>query len=424
MDRRRFLRRAGVVGIAGLAGCSTPFDPVSTPELANGSGAGNGSGDANGSGDGSDGAETPTPEAPETRSGTALTGVYPGSTDLAAKLSAYSQWVSKQPAVAVVFVDALGDPEAIKGFVDGPLTTVWKAGHVPLISWQPLLQNAQQTSERIEVQIADGKYDKDIETWAKALDSWAHPEGGKTRGRRFYFRPAHEMNGDWFPWSAVDSSRIKATTDRPGTPEDYVEMWRHLHKLFDDTDMDETDIQWVWSPNADEIGGVRTERYYPGDKFVDWIGIDGFNWGGSQTYKNGSQSNWRSPKELFDPMLNRMRELTDKPIALTEFASSSVVDSGGDHNPEKKAQWIKDAYSYVAENNIKMTCWFNHDKTGTDESDWAVFGSKYGTSKATIDGKQYTTYKSYKNTLSDPQYLGALSEYPPLLTDAEFAGKF
>ncbi|HET7324403.1 MAG TPA: glycosyl hydrolase [Halococcus sp.] len=431
MKRRTFLRTAGVLGAIGASGCSTPFDSVSVPDPI--------------SGDGTDETATPeltpTPEPPATRTGAALTGVYPGGPgdDLLTNLEAYSTWASQPPAVAMVFVDAFVPDAAKKGIVEGVFTDIWEAGSVPLVSWQPFLKRKQQTSETIEREIAQGKYDDGIETWADLLTKWARPRGDKTRGRRFYFRPAHEMNGDWFPWSAVDSSRINATatasksadTSGPnpaaGTPKDYVEMWRRMHGIFSKTAMDETDIQWIWSPNVTEVGNIKTERYYPGDKYVDWVGLDGFNFGGTQWY-----SGWDSPEVLYDPMMNRMRKLTSKPIALTEFATSSFVPANdqdadkddGQYRPEKKVAWIEDVFAYIKANDIKMACWFNLDKTGPDEADWAIFGGKRGTSKVTIDEKTYRAYPEYKRTVNSSEFLNALTDYPPLLTDEEFAGQF
>jgi len=385
MNRRTFLRSVGVLGAAGTSGCAAQLNPVAetpTPEL------------------------TPTPEPPATRAGTALTGLYPGGPNrenATANLGAYTEWLDQPPAVALVFVDGLISDGAKQGFVEGPLTDIWNAGHVPMLTWQPFAQAKQQTSETVERAIAAGEHDDHLSSWATLLESWARPHGDRTRGRRFYFRPAHEMNGDWFPWSAVDSSRIDTTvtavpngsssanatgSESPaaGTPGEYVEMWRRLHDAFGATDLDATNIQWVWTVNADEVGGVRMERYYPGDEYVDWVGLDGFNFGGSQPY-----SSWRTPETLFDPMLERLRELTDKPVALTEFATSSFTGSkgNGEYRPARKADWIEAAYEYVAENDIKMTCWFNVDKSGADETDWAVFGSERGTSPVSISGTEY-----------------------------------
>jgi beta-mannanase len=420
MNRRSFLRSTGVLGTVAATGCSARLDPFSepsTPEV------------------------TPTPEAPPTRAGTALTGIYPGGPNrenAIANLDAATEWLDRPPAVALVFVDALVPDDAKQGFVEGPLTAIWDAGHVPLITWQPFAREMQATSETVERAIAAGEHDDHVSSWATLLESWARPRGGRTRGRRFYFRPAHEMNGNWFPWSAVDSSRIDATVTpvrndsantngsggegrAAGTPTDYVEMWRRLFDAFGATELDGSNVRWIWTVNADEIGGVRAEQYYPGDEYVDWVGLDGFNFGGSQSY-----SSWRTPEELFDPMLGRLRELTDKPVALTEFGSASLVGSNGngEHRPARKAAWIEAAFEYVEANDIKMTCWFNIDKTGADEADWAVFGGDRGTERVTLSGERYRAYGAYNRTVSGEEFLGARTDYPPLLTDDEFAGTF
>lgn len=62
-----------------------------------------------------------------------------------------------------------------------------------------------------------------------------------------------------------------------------------------------------------------------------------------------------------------MRESADKPLGFPEFASSSIDD--GASRPNRKAEWIRNAFSLVQEGDVKMACWFT-DK----ETDWAVFG--------------------------------------------------
>ena len=45
-------------------------------------------------------------------------------------------------------------------------------------------------------------------------------------------------------------------------------------------------VEWVWAPNAESAPGLfdvsspnNWRHYYPGDSYVDWVGIDGYNWG-------------------------------------------------------------------------------------------------------------------------------------------------
>ncbi|HET7325153.1 MAG TPA: glycosyl hydrolase [Halococcus sp.] len=321
----------------------------------------------------------------------------------------FTEWLNEPPALAMSFVDGLTSPRWISEFITTRMTPAWEAGCVPLVTWLPLAATENGSSEHIASDIAAGEYDSLIENWAAQLSNWAvADEQGETLGRRFYFRPAHEMNGNWFPWSAAASV---------STADDYVAMWQRIHDIFARTALDETTIQWMWAPNADEVGGIQAEAYYPGDAYVDWVGLDGFNFGGTQWY-----SEWRTPEDVFLDMLRRMRNLTDKPAALTEFASSSYRD--GASRPAAKAAWIEDAFAFVGDHDIRMTCWFNVEKSGADEADWAVFGSQRGTATEAIDGETYNTYDSYRATVNSPAIIHGNTNASPHLTEQEFRGEF
>ncbi|MBN1405122.1 MAG: hypothetical protein JW946_01230 [Candidatus Omnitrophica bacterium] len=95
--------------------------------------------------------------------------------------------------------------------------------------------------------------------------------------------------------------------------------------------------------------------YYPGDKYVDFIGLDGYNWGNTKTW-----SRWRSFKEIFEGRLRELENITAKPVIISEFSSTS---SGGD-----KALWIKEAFRCIEKHkNIAAFVLFNVDK----ETDWS-----------------------------------------------------
>ena len=95
------------------------------------------------------------------------------------------------------------------------------------------------------------------------------------------------MNGDWFPWAE------NANGNQPG---DYVAAWRHVHDIF--TSVGATNATWVWCPYVDatpKLGPLA--RYYPGDDYVDWTCLDGFNWG-----NNGvNPQPWTSFDKIFGP---------------------------------------------------------------------------------------------------------------------------
>ncbi|EMA53515.1 MULTISPECIES: glycoside hydrolase family 26 protein [Halococcus] len=347
------------------------------------------------------------------RSGTFLTGTYNGERGFDSE--AFGTWLGRKPAVTELFVDALAGEAWVETFVRTRMTPIWNRGQVPLVVWQPYRSPRERTPADVERKITDGTYDDIIRAWARELASWAKPTG--SRDRRFYFVPAEEMNGDWYPWGVLWSDGGAGPTTRTGSPRDYVGMWRHLHNRFEEEGMDERVIQWVWTPNADQAGDIPTERYYPGDEYVDWIGLNGFNYGDINQY-----SRWQTPEERFGSMIDRMKALADKPLAFPEVSSTSFVD--GAFRPSRKAEWIEQLVSFATDENIELVCWYNFDDTGTWESDWAVFGGEHGTSAVTIDNKRYPVYNAYRRETKPPTGRDARPDHPRSLTNDEFAGRF
>ena len=79
------------------------------------------------------------------------------------------------------------------------------------------------------------------------------------------FRPLHEMNGGWFWWG----SRLD------GGPE----VYQRAYRLLVDYMRERTDhVLFCWSPDK----ALATE-FYPGDDYVDIIGIDGYSQGNPAT---------------------------------------------------------------------------------------------------------------------------------------------
>lgn len=70
------------------------------------------------------------------------------------------------------------------------------------------------------------------------------------------FRPFHEMNGNWFWWGskAID-------------PEQYVELYRATVDRIRKNGV--KNVIFCWSPDT-----RLTDEYYPGDDYVDIIGLD------------------------------------------------------------------------------------------------------------------------------------------------------
>lgn len=77
-----------------------------------------------------------------------------------------------------------------------------------------------------------------------------------------FFRPYHEMNGDWFWWGA--RSR-----------EEFLFLWRETYDyMVNVRDLD--NLIWVFSPNGRREGSSLADPilYYPGSEMVDVVGLD------------------------------------------------------------------------------------------------------------------------------------------------------
>ncbi len=258
-------------------------------------------------------------------------------------------------AVLDALQSLVGRPSQIVGyfqdFASGPhfdavsATSIRLQGSTPMLAWQPedwSGPGANQPNYTL-ASIINGSYDRLVTRWAREIHAWGHP---------LLLRFAPEMNGNWTPWSEGVNGN---------TAGQYVVAWRHVHDLF--VRAGARNVRWVWNPNVDFSGSTPLAGLYPGDGYVDAVGLDGYNWGTSQPW-----SSWQSPAQVFDGTLADVRSLTQRPIVLTEVASAEV---GGD-----KAAWITDFFSYLNANpDIRSFVWFDFNK----ETDWRVDSSTAST---------------------------------------------
>ncbi|MCA9526290.1 MAG: hypothetical protein KC549_08335, partial [Myxococcales bacterium] len=189
------------------------------------------------------------------------------------------------------------------------------------------------------VRIVYGTYDALIDEWARGLADWGHP---------VVLRFAHEMNGTWYPW---------AESRNGNAPGEYVAAWHHVHDRFSAAGAD--NVIWVWSPNITYSGSVPLEPLYPGDDYVDWVGLSGY-WGHfpqTPTYVLAFD-------DLFGPTIAEIRTFTALPLLVTETAAT---EEGG-----FKSVWITDLLDTIAErDDLIGFVWFEVDK----ETDWRIESS-------------------------------------------------
>jgi beta-mannanase len=225
-----------------------------------------------------------------------------------------------------------------KPFPTQEFNNVRNHGSLPLLDWDSWAMGSGPIQPDYALsKISAGQYDSYIRQWALDAKAWGHP---------FFLRFDWEMNGDWqFPWSE------QLNGNQSG---DYVQAWRHVHTIFDQAGA--KNVTWVWCPNISGPTTTPMAELYPGDNYVDWTCLDGYNkenaWISFNTLFTGSGINWLS---------NSYQEILTvaptKPIMIGETASIEAGDGGA-----RKASWITDALVTQLPINfpkIKAVIWFN-----------------------------------------------------------------
>ncbi len=222
------------------------------------------------------------------------------------------------------------------------LQAVARRGSVPEITWEPwdFSQGSYHAQPKYDLaSIIDGSHDAYVRSWARALAAYGKP---------VRLRFAQEMNGNWYPW--VES----AYGNHSGQ---FVRAWRHVHDIFRAAGA--SNVKWVWSPVA--IANSIHAEQYPGDAYVDMVGLSLFN-GGAQLKFN----HWQSFAQKIDRPLSLLRAIApSKPVEISEVGTA---EQGG-----SKPQWIRDMFTTLRQNpQITSLVWFDVPTS----SDWRIESSR------------------------------------------------
>ncbi|MBI2864677.1 MAG: beta-mannanase [Chloroflexi bacterium] len=284
----------------------------------------------------------PPPPPPAPAASVALGAWVPGVPNNMAALTSFQNMVGKKMGIVMWY----------QGWVDrsllnqGAAQTVANQGSTPLVSWEPWdwTNGGPNQPAYSNASIIAGNWDGFITSYAQSVKSF---------GRPVYLRFAHEMNvPSRYPWAAGVNGN---------TPQSYVAAWRRVHDIF--AGVGANNVQWVWSPNVKYAGTTPFANVYPGDAYVDWLALDGYN-GGTALPWGG----WQSFSQIFTASYQDLRVLSGKPIMIAESAS---VEQGG-----SKAGWITDAMLTQLPQNfpgIRAFIWFGENRAG--EADWRIESS-------------------------------------------------
>ncbi len=246
---------------------------------------------------------------------------------------------------------ASGGSCSFYNFPVNEMNAIRSHGAIPFYSWAS--QSIPSTRTEPDFQLSDviaGTYDSYIRKFAEAAKAWGHP---------FFLRFNWEMNGGWFPWSEGVNGNKSG---------EYVAAWRHVHDIF--TAVGATNATWVWCPNIDPTNDFQNlESLYPGDKYVDWTGLDGYNWGTNPAKPDRWRSFDQLYKSTYDTITNTVAP--SKPLMISEIGSTEIGGS--------KASWIQDALAKIPTSypKIRGVLWFEQFDDGMD---WPIETSSSATS--------------------------------------------
>jgi hypothetical protein len=240
-----------------------------------------------------------TPDRPQSSTGASALGKGPLVPAQGALLGHYygagtmaetDARIGRKPAVHLTYYnwadDWAGSATMRADFADG---------RIPLVNWEPFDVDFDD--------IISGDLDTTIRQRA---------DGAKALGKRFFLDFAAEMNEEE-GWGGHD-------------PEKYIAAYRHIHDIF--VERGATNVVWAWCPNVtDSPDAPSALAYYPGDRYVDWTGVDGYNWGTSDP-----DFTWQSFATLFADIYDKLAT-KGKPILIGEMSSDEVGGS--------KAAWIE-----------------------------------------------------------------------------------
>jgi mannan endo-1,4-beta-mannosidase len=223
---------------------------------------------------------------------------------------------------------------------------------VPLIVWQPMDPEVQNRPTMSLRKILDNKA-----KWGKYVRTFAR--AARNSRQTIILRFAHEMDCPYFTYG---QGRFD------NTPKMIRDLWHWVWQQFQKVGA--TNVKFLWSPNNPGPGCTPWPRIYPGDRYVDYVGMSGFNWG-IPNDRSRPWSRWKPMATVLEKGVEGLMALTRKPIVVAETGSSPDAPRG-----KSKANWIRYGYPdiYRRYPRVVLIAYFNVDMRPAPDrhEDWRL----------------------------------------------------
>jgi beta-mannanase len=173
-------------------------------------------------------------------------------------------------------------------------------------------------------EILSGRHDEYIRDYVRAASSYPG---------EVVLRPFHESNSNWYDW-APGSGRGFCSG-----PEQWKQAWRKVVQVARSTH--KGNVKFLWCMNGRDIGGPPMESLFPGEDWVDYVGVDAFDWGGGDT--------------LIDILTNAYNRIT----VLDTVHDFWIGETGMDTQSNGAANFYLSVYTTPNFPRLKTVCWFN-----------------------------------------------------------------
>ena len=245
-------------------------------------------------------------------------GVYEhGALQSYQPIAEFARAAGRQPNL-VGYYGGWGEP-----FETAFADTVSRHGAITILQWDPTLASVSR--------IAAGGYDSYLRSFADSVRKF---------GRPVVIGFGHEMNAYWYSWGYGHLP-----------PSTFVAAWRHIVTLF--RARHAGNVTWLWTIQADEPGTGSIASWWPGAKYVTWVGIDGYYYYPSETFFS-----------IFGKTIAQVRSFTGLPVLLSEVA---VGPQAG------QAHKIPDLFAGMRQYGTLGLVWFDiAQRNGAFHQDWRI----------------------------------------------------